>query len=103
MSNGLRLNGKPLMLRGRCVEPPSTDAEMRAWHDAGINAVSHAGEQTPYGTGPVEAADRAGLFVIERTQAPSHFLRLPKRYEWSCERIRVGVLATGVAGARVGV
>jgi hypothetical protein len=38
-SKGLRLNGRPFLLRGKIVEPTCSDAEMTRLHDAAFNLV----------------------------------------------------------------
>jgi hypothetical protein len=72
--NGLRLNGKPFVLRGRVVEPPFAGHALE-WREGGYNAVL-----TTIGRPSVDPdlwpeTDRRGILVIEATNIPSHFLR----------------------------
>jgi beta-galactosidase/beta-glucuronidase len=82
-SKGLRLNGKPFLIRGKIVEPSLTEDAAKSLREAGFNTI--------WTTAPAielwNLADRIGLFVLgssvdlsefhflqhELTNHPSHF------------------------------
>jgi Glycosyl hydrolases family 2 len=59
-SNGLRLNGKPFLLRGKIVEPDLTEDNAKTLRHAGFNAIWIAAPEIF----PWDLADRIGLFVL---------------------------------------
>jgi hypothetical protein len=70
-SQGLKLNGRSVILRGRAVEPTVNETELRRLHDCDINAVmtSFRGEREWFSNTALWAlANRYGLFVLCRGQ-----------------------------------
>lgn len=74
-SKGLRLNGKSFLLRGKVVEPQCTETELRQWRDDGINVLLTNVYESRMEPGHWTSTDQFGLFVLEQTNVPSHFLR----------------------------
>jgi hypothetical protein len=81
---GLRVNGRPLTLRGR-EAPGADEGTIRAFHDSGVNLlVCGAGSHPAIGTRQVgnlphiaDIADRVGLFILGRLpQAEAEALSL---------------------------
>jgi hypothetical protein len=62
-TGGLRVNGKPLALRGQAIGETPSEEQLDDWHREGVNlliAPLETGEQT------WERADRLGFFVLGR-------------------------------------
>src|ERR1035438_3195722 len=62
---GLRLNGRPFVLRGKAVESPFDEGRVRQWHDDGINVLLPTSNEALPDTGLSALADRFGFFVID--------------------------------------
>jgi hypothetical protein len=90
-SKGLRLNGKPFLLRGKIVEPGMTEDGAKLLREAGFNAL-----WTIVAVADVEpwnVADRVGLFQLGSSVDMSefHFLRReltshPSHFGWIFNR-----------------
>ena len=70
-AKGLKLNGKPLTLRGKIVEPGLTPDEANRLRDAGFNAIWTTLDSAD--VSPWNVADRAGLFVLGSGRDPAVF------------------------------
>lgn len=84
-TKGLRLNGKPFVLRGKIVAPTLSEGDAKRWRDAGFNALWTT--VTEPAIEPWNVAERVGLFLMgssvdlnafhflrhELTNHPSHF------------------------------
>lgn len=71
-SRGLRFNGKPFGLRGKCVEPTLSEVEARTLHDAGYNTLLTKVSET--GLGLWELADRIGFCVLGTSDHLARFV-----------------------------
>jgi hypothetical protein len=67
---GLRLNGRPCVLRVKQAEPSCSEAELRALQSAGVNAVITSIAESD-GLELWNRADRVGLFVIGYSEQSS--------------------------------
>ena len=71
-SKGLRLNGKPIVLRGKIVEPTLSEADARALRNDGINTLLTAVADT--GIALWDIADRLGFLALGTTDNIARFL-----------------------------
>ena len=71
-SKGLRLNGKPYLLRGKLVAPSLSEADARQLRAGDINCLLTAVDAS--GIGQWTLADRIGFLVLGTTDDPARFL-----------------------------
>ncbi len=87
---GLRLNGQPLVLRGKAIEPTCTQAEMLILRTQGFNTVV-SGLEDSDGIDLWSRADRCGMFVLGYTdRSPEVFVlwkneleKHPSNFAWA--------------------
>jgi hypothetical protein len=96
-SEGLRLNGRPVVLRGKTVHSSMTDAEAEALHNDGVCLVISQWDE-----GLADLADRYGVFVLVcSSDLPGRsFLKHPSAFGWTMPEEVLGFVAETLDGQR---
>ena len=96
-SKGLRLNGKPLLVRGKAVETKMTESEVRELRNDAYNLV-----MSPWDEGLADLADENGLFFLVRSHEmpDTAFLKHASAFGWTVPQDRTGNVVETNAGRK---